>query len=178
MFYNTFFVLLSHLWCTSRFSGYFMGNSHNNQPGRLYTSLAMLVTGGKRNVALGRKEQADNSLEGFTLVFHYSNILSAVYISESFSWVVCCTCCICCLKNHNQLCLACNKENNKYNLYNLYNFPFSKRLEHLGDTLFLLLHVWVNIEVECCCNVGMTEQYAYGLVVAVAFYAACGKAVA
>ena len=80
--------LPSDLWCISRFSGYFMGNSHNNQPGRLYTSLAMLVTGGKRSVALGRKEQADNSLEGFTLVFHYSNILSAVYISESFSWVV------------------------------------------------------------------------------------------
>ena len=55
---------------------------------------------------------------------------------------------------------------------------FSKRLKHLSDTLFLLLHVRVNIEVEGCCNVGMTEQYAYSLVVAVAFYAACGKAVA
>ena len=55
---------------------------------------------------------------------------------------------------------------------------FSKRLEHLGDALFLLFHVRVNIEIKGCCNIGMTEQYAYGLVVAVAFNAACGKAVA
>ena len=55
---------------------------------------------------------------------------------------------------------------------------FSKRLEHLGDALFLLFHVWVNIEIKGCCDVGMTEQYAYSLVVAVAFYAACRKAVA
>ena len=59
-----------------------------------------------------------------------------------------------------------------------YNVLFSQRLEHLGDALFLLLHVRVNIEVEGCCDVGMTEQYAYGLVVAVAFNAACCKAVA
>ena len=54
---------------------------------------------------------------------------------------------------------------------------FSKRLEHLGDALFLLFHVWVNIEIKGCCDVGMTEQYAYGLIVAVAFNAACRKAV-
>ena len=54
---------------------------------------------------------------------------------------------------------------------------FSKRLEHLGDALFLLFHVRVNIEIKGCCNIGMTEQYAYGLVVAVAFNAACRKAV-
>lgn len=59
-----------------------------------------------------------------------------------------------------------------------YNVLFSQRLEHLGDALFLLLHVWVNIEIKGCCDVGMTEQYAYCLVVAVAFNAACGKAVA
>ena len=55
---------------------------------------------------------------------------------------------------------------------------FSKRLEHLDDALFLLLNVWVNIEIKGCCDVGMTEQYTYSLVVAVAFYTACGKAVA
>ena len=54
---------------------------------------------------------------------------------------------------------------------------FSKRLEHLGDALFLLFHVRVNIEIKGCCDVGMTEQYAYGLIVAVAFNAACRKAV-
>ena len=64
-----------------------------------------------------------------------------------------------------------------YSLYLLCSL-FSKRLKHLSDTLFLLLHVRVNIEVEGCCNVGMTEQYAYSLVVAVAFNAACGKAMA
>ena len=59
-----------------------------------------------------------------------------------------------------------------------YNVLFSQRLEHLGDALFLLLHVWVNIEIKGCCDVGMTAQYAYCLVVAVAFNAACGKAMA
>ena len=54
---------------------------------------------------------------------------------------------------------------------------FSKRLEHLGDALFLLFHVRVNIEIKGCCNIGMTEQYAYGLEVAVAFNAACRKVV-
>ena len=54
---------------------------------------------------------------------------------------------------------------------------FSKRLEHPGDALFLLFHVRVNTEIKGCCDVGMTEQYAYGLIVAVAFNAACRKAV-
>lgn len=54
---------------------------------------------------------------------------------------------------------------------------FSKRLEHLGDALSLLFHVRVNIEIKGCCYVGMTEQYAYCLVVAVAFNAAYGKVV-
>ena len=55
---------------------------------------------------------------------------------------------------------------------------FSKRLEHPGDALFLLLHVRVNIEIKGCSNVGMTEQYTYCLVVTVAFNAAYCKAVA
>ena len=63
--------------------------------------------------------------------------------------------------------------------YCLYYFSslFSKRLEHLGDALFLLFHVRVNIEIKGCCDVGMTEQHAYDLVVAVAFNAACRKVV-
>ena len=32
---------------------------------------------------------------------------------------------------------------------------FSKRLEHLGDALFLLFHVRANIEIKGCCNIGM-----------------------
>ena len=55
---------------------------------------------------------------------------------------------------------------------------FPKDLNILVMHFFLLLHVRVNIEIKGCCDVGMTEQYAYGLVVAVAFNAACGKAVA
>ena len=35
----------------------------------------------------------------------------------------------------------------------------------------------MNIEIKGCCDVGMTEQYAYCLVVAVAFNAAYGKVV-
>lgn len=67
-----------------------------------------------------------------------------------------------------------------FDFYSLYYVSslFSKRLEHLGDALFLLFHVRVNIEIEGCCNIGMTEQYAYGLVVAVALNAARSKTVA
>ena len=64
-----------------------------------------------------------------------------------------------------------------YSLYYVSSL-FSKRLEHLGDALFLLFHVRVNIEIKGCCNIGMTEQYAYGLVVAVALNAARSKTVA
>lgn len=59
-----------------------------------------------------------------------------------------------------------------------YNVLFSQRLEHFGDALFLLLHVWVNIEVEGCGDVGMTEQHTYGLIVTIALYASCSKAMA
>ena len=55
---------------------------------------------------------------------------------------------------------------------------FSKRLEHLGDALFLLLHVRVNIEIKGCRDIGMTEQYTYCLIVTVAFNATCRKAMA
>ena len=109
-----------------------MGNSHNNQPGRLYTSL---VDVGNR---VHTRNDSDEDVRGnaykqtiawkaLPWSFHNSNILSAVNIIESFSWVltlgcICCTCCICCLNNHNPPCLDCNKENNKYNLYNSNNF--------------------------------------------------------
>ena len=43
---------------------------------------------------------------------------------------------------------------------------FPKDLNILVMHFFLLFHVRVNIEVKGCCNIGMTEQYAYGLVVA------------
>lgn len=62
--------------------------------------------------------------------------------------------------------------------HHYYTLLFPKRLKHLGDTAFLLFHVRMNIEVESCGDIGMTEQYAYSLVVAVAFNAACGKAMA
>ena len=35
----------------------------------------------------------------------------------------------------------------------------------------------MNIEIKGCCDVGMAEKHAYGLVVAVAFNAACRKVV-
>ena len=54
---------------------------------------------------------------------------------------------------------------------------FPRDLNIFVDALFLLFHVRVNIEIKGCCNIGMTEQYAYGLVVAVAFNAACRKVV-
>ena len=54
---------------------------------------------------------------------------------------------------------------------------FPRDLNILVMHFFLLFHVRVNIEIKGCCNIGMTEQYAYGLVVAVAFNAACRKVV-
>ena len=54
---------------------------------------------------------------------------------------------------------------------------FPRDLNILVMHFFLLFHVWVNIEIKGCCDVGMTEQYAYCLVVAVAFKAACRKVV-
>ena len=77
-----------------------------------------------------------------------------------------------------QIPFLCPLSDNQFMVRKLLSSLFSKRLEHLGDALFLLFHVRVNIEIKGCCNIGMTEQYAYGLVVAVAFNAACGKAVA
>ena len=55
--------------------------------------------------------------------------------------------------------------------YASFSSQLSKRLKLLGDALFLLFHVRVNIEVEGCGDVGMTEQHAYDPVVAVAFNA-------
>ena len=55
---------------------------------------------------------------------------------------------------------------------------FPQRLKHFSNTLFLLLHVRVNIEVESCSYVSVAKQYTYGLIVAVAFNAASSKAVA
>ena len=71
------------------------------------------------------------------------------------------------------------KSSHPFILYKGFHFPlFSKRFEHLGDALFLLFHVRMDIEVECRGDVGMTEQHADSLVVAVALYAASGETVA
>ena len=56
-----------------------------------------------------------------------------------------------------------------------------KLLEHLShcvDTLLFLLHVGMDIEVERCADVGMAKEHTDGLVVAFAFDAARGEAVA
>ena len=81
----------------------------------------------------GNAYKLTNSLEGFTLVFHYSNILSSANTNESFTWtptlvvfvvqvVFVVHVVFVVLKTTTYFCLACNKENNKYDLYNLNNF--------------------------------------------------------
>ena len=55
---------------------------------------------------------------------------------------------------------------------------FPKGLEHLCDATLLLFHVGVYIEIERCSDVGMTEQHADSLVVAVALNTASGEAMA
>ena len=54
---------------------------------------------------------------------------------------------------------------------------FIERFKHLGNASFFLLHVGVNIEVERCGDVRMTQEHAHGFIIAIAFYATSGKAV-
>ena len=59
--------------------------------------------------------------------------------------------------------------------------PVKKLLEHLThriNALLFLLHIWVDIKIECGADVGVAEEDADGFVVAFAFNAAGGKAVA
>ena len=53
-----------------------------------------------------------------------------------------------------------------------------EHLSHCIDTLLFLLHVGMDIEVESCADVGMTEEYADGLVVAFTLDAAGSEAMA
>lgn len=54
----------------------------------------------------------------------------------------------------------------------------SQRPEHLFDAVLLLFYVGVDIEVHCRTDVGVSQKGAYGLVVALAFYASGCKTVA
>ena len=97
----------------------------------------------------------------------HKNIKGKIYVSKSDDFTIRCI-------------FLDLRSPHPFTVYSLCYFSslFTKRLEHLGDALFLLLHVRVNIEIKGCCDIGMTEQYTYCLVVAVAFNAACGKAMA
>ena len=44
---------------------------------------------------------------------------------------------------------------------------FIERFKHLGNAPFFLLHVGVNIEVERCGDVRMTQEHAHGFIVAI-----------
>ena len=44
---------------------------------------------------------------------------------------------------------------------------FIERFKHLGNASFFLLHVGVNIEVERCGDVRMTQEHAHGFIVAI-----------
>ena len=50
-----------------------------------------------------------------------------------------------------------------------------QRFEHFVDAFFLLVHIRVNVKVECCADVGMAQNYTNGLIVTLAFNASCGK---
>ena len=96
----------------------------------------------------------------------HKNIKGKIYVSKSDDFTIRCI-------------FLDLRSPHPFTVYSLCYFSslFTKRLEHLGDALFLLFHVRANIEIKGCCNIGMTKQYAYGLVVAVAFNAACRKVV-
>ena len=57
-------------------------------------------------------------------------------------------------------------------------FCYSKKLVHTVNTLLFLMDVWMNIQVERCCHIGMTEYRTYRLVIALALYATGCKGVA
>ena len=44
---------------------------------------------------------------------------------------------------------------------------FIERFKHLGYASFFLLHVGVNIEVERCGDVRMTQEHAHGFIIAI-----------
>ena len=44
---------------------------------------------------------------------------------------------------------------------------FIERFKHLGNASFFLLHVGVNIKVERCGDVRMTQEHAHGFIVAI-----------
>lgn len=44
---------------------------------------------------------------------------------------------------------------------------FIERFKHLGNASFFLLHVGMNIEVERCSDVRMTQEHAHGFIVAI-----------
>ena len=44
---------------------------------------------------------------------------------------------------------------------------FIERFKHLGNASFFLLHVGVNIEIERCGYVRMTQEHAHGFIVAI-----------
>ncbi len=54
----------------------------------------------------------------------------------------------------------------------------AERFEHSVDALLLLFEVGMDVEVQGCADVCMTEDDTDGLVIAVALDTTCGKTVA
>ena len=54
----------------------------------------------------------------------------------------------------------------------------TETLIHFVDTFFLLFHIGMNIEIECCSDVGVSENNADSLIVAHTLDATCREAVA
>ena len=71
----------------------------------------------------------------------HKNIKGKIYVSKSDDFTIRCI-------------FLDLRSPHPFTVYSLCYFSslFTKRLEHLGDALFLLLHVWVNIEIKGCCD--------------------------
>lgn len=74
------------------------------------------------------------------------------------------------LKYLNKSCIFTN--------IHIYTPLFSQRIKHPRNTPFLLFHVGMDVKIEGCRNVCMTQKGTYCLVVAAAFYTSGGKAMA
>lgn len=52
-------------------------------------------------------------------------------------------------------------------------FQLSK---HFINCLFLLFHIWMNIKIKSCADIGMSKQYTNSFIIAIAFYAPSSEA--
>src|SRR5574344_1907619 len=57
-------------------------------------------------------------------------------------------------------------------------FRYSQKFAHPFNASFLLVDVWMDIEIKCCCNIGMTKYHTHCFVITLAFNTSGSKCMA